>query len=71
MRPNAPRTTSSVTNFVTAYYVLTIVLGVFVLSFHGTFAFAVDLIVAVVYLATTAILYECSKQAPLGPAGRN
>jgi len=49
--------------FVIAYYLLTILTGVFVLSFHGRLAFAADLIATVFYIAMTALFYDLSKPA--------
>jgi len=49
--------------FIGAYYLLTISTGAFVLLFHGKLAFAVDLVVAVFYLAVTAFLYGLSVSA--------
>ncbi|HKV77358.1 MAG TPA: hypothetical protein VJP02_04425 [Candidatus Sulfotelmatobacter sp.] len=43
--------------FIGGYYLLTILTGAFVLFFHGSFSFAVDLLVGVFYLAVTAFLY--------------
>ena len=43
------------------YYVLTILTGAFILSFHGRLAFAADLVVAVFYIAVTAFFYVLSK----------
>jgi hypothetical protein len=48
--------------FVGGYYLLTIVLGAFVLLFHGRLAFAADLIASVLYIASTIFLHELSKQ---------
>jgi len=47
--------------FVIAYYLLTILAGVFVLFFHGRLAFAADLIATVFYVAMTALFYDLSK----------
>ena len=52
-----PRSSS---RFVVAYYLLTILTGAFVLSFHGKLAFAVDLFVGIFYLVVTAFLYGVS-----------
>lgn len=49
--------------FVGAYYLLTISIGVFVLFFRGGWAFAVDVLVGVLYLAITAFLYGASASA--------
>lgn len=46
-----------------AYYLLTILAGVFVLFFQGTLALAADLIVAIVFLAVTMLFYAVSKNA--------
>ncbi|HVN19734.1 MAG TPA: hypothetical protein VMU05_13200 [Dongiaceae bacterium] len=56
----SPRVAS---NFVGAYYLLTVVTGTFVLLFHGRFAFAVDLLVGIFYLVVTAFLYGLSASA--------
>jgi threonine/homoserine/homoserine lactone efflux protein len=40
-----------------AYYLLTVLTGVFVLVFHGRFAFTVDLLLGTFYLVVTAFLY--------------
>lgn len=42
---------------VVAYYVLTIVTGVFVLFFRGRLAFAADVAVAILYLAVTVLFW--------------
>ena len=47
--------------FVVSYYLLTILTGVFLLFFHGRFAFAADLMASVCYLAVTALFYDLSK----------
>ncbi|HWJ48530.1 MAG TPA: hypothetical protein VNS62_12810 [Candidatus Udaeobacter sp.] len=57
---SAPRVGS---RFIGIYYLLTIVTGAFVLSFHGRLAFVVDLVVTVGYLAMTAFLYGLSASA--------
>jgi hypothetical protein len=46
---------------VVAYYLLTVLTGVFVLSFHGRLAFAADLLATVFYIAMTALFYDLSK----------
>lgn len=43
-----------------AYYLLTILTGVFVLAFNGRLAFAADLLIGVFYLVITAFLYGLS-----------
>ena len=63
---SAPRVGS---RFIGIYYLLTIVTGAFVLSFHGRLAFVVDLVVTVGYLAITAFLYALSASA--NKSGRN
>lgn len=45
-----------------AYYLLTILSGVFVLFFQGTLALAGDLIVTLVYIALTIVFYAFSKK---------
>ena len=57
---SAPRVGS---RFIGIYYLLTILTGAFVLSFHGRLAFVVDVFVAVGYLAMTAFLYGLSASA--------
>ncbi len=52
--------------FIGIYYLLTILTGAFVLSFHGRLAFVVDLVVAIGYLAMTALLYGLSASANNG-----
>jgi len=49
------------TQFVGAYYLLTVLTGAFVLLFHGRLAFAADLIASVFYIAMTALFYDLSK----------
>jgi hypothetical protein len=49
-----------------AYYVLTILTGAFILFFHGRVAFAADLVVAVFYIAATALFYDLSKPVKEG-----
>jgi hypothetical protein len=45
-----------------AYYLLTILAGVFVLFFHGALAVVADLIVTVLYIALTILFYGLSKK---------
>jgi len=47
--------------FVALYYLLTILLGGFVLFFHGRVALTADVIATVFYLALTALFYDLSK----------
>ena len=47
--------------FVAVYYLLTILMGAFVLLFHGRAALAADVIATVFYLALTALFYDLSK----------
>ena len=47
--------------FVGAYYLLTILIGVFLLFFRGRLAFTVDIIATVFYVAATALFYDLSK----------
>jgi hypothetical protein len=47
--------------FVGMYYVLTILMGAFVLLCHGRMAFAADAIATVFYVAVTALFYELSR----------
>jgi hypothetical protein len=49
--------------FVALYYLLTIVMGAFVLLFHGRVALTADIIATVCYLVLTAVFYDLSKQA--------
>ena len=51
--------------FVGVYYLLTILTGVFILSFHGKSAFVADLIVALFYLAVTALFHDLSRNLPV------
>ncbi len=52
------------TRFVAAYYLLTILTSVFILFFHSSVPFAVDLITAGFYLFATALLYDLSQPKP-------
>jgi hypothetical protein len=45
-----------------AYYLLTILAGVFVLLFRGRLAVAADSIATIVYIAVTILFYELSKK---------
>jgi len=45
-----------------AYYLLTLLAGVFVLFFHGALALIADLIVTVLYIALTIFFYWFSKK---------
>ena len=47
--------------FVVLYYLLTILLGAFVLLFHGPVALTADVIATVFYLALTGLFYDLSK----------
>jgi hypothetical protein len=49
--------------FVALYYLLTILMGAFVLFFHGRVALTADIIATVFYLAATALFYDLSKPA--------
>jgi hypothetical protein len=49
--------------FIGAYYLLTVVTGVFVLFFHGRLAFAADLGAGAFYLIVTAFFYRMSAAA--------
>lgn len=48
--------------FVALYYLLTILMGAFVLLFHGRAALTADVIATVFYLVLTALFYDLSKQ---------
>lgn len=48
--------------FVALYYLLTIVMGAFILFFHGRAALTADVIATVFYLAVTAFFYDLSKR---------
>jgi hypothetical protein len=48
--------------FVALYYVLTIVMGAFVLLFHGRAALTADVIATIFYLAMTALFYDLSRR---------
>ena len=50
--------------FVGIYYLLTILMGLFVLFFRGRMAPAADLIATASFLALTAFFYDLSKSAP-------
>jgi hypothetical protein len=43
------------------FYLVTILAGGLVLSFHGKLGFGFDLITAVCYIAVTALFYELSR----------
>jgi hypothetical protein len=58
----APRHKDEKNKIVGAYYLLTILAGIFVLFFHGRSAVAADLITTVVYIAATILFYELSKK---------
>lgn len=62
----AERTPRVRSRFIGSYYLLTILTGAFVVSFHGRLAFVVDVAVAVAYLAITALLYASSASANKG-----
>ncbi len=47
--------------FVGAYYLLTILMGAFVLFFHGRMALTADLLASIFYIAITVFFYELSK----------
>lgn len=47
--------------FVALYYLLTILMGAFVLLFHGRAALTADVIATVFYLALTVLFYDLSK----------
>jgi hypothetical protein len=47
---------------VALYYVLTIVMGAFVLWFQGRAALTADVIATIFYLALTALFYDLSKR---------
>ncbi len=49
--------------FVGAYYMLTILMGAFVLFFHGRMALAADLFATIFYIAMTLLFYDLSKAA--------
>jgi hypothetical protein len=49
--------------FVGAYYLLTILIGVFVLFFHGKLALTADLIATAFYIAITILFYDLSRPA--------
>lgn len=48
--------------FVALYYLLTILMGAFILFFHGRVALTADIIATVFYLAVTAVFYDMSRQ---------
>lgn len=47
--------------FVALYYLLTILMGAFILFFHGRVALTADVIATISYLALTALFYDLSK----------
>lgn len=47
---------------VALYYLLTILMGAFILFFHGRVALTADIIATVFYLAATVVFYDLSKQ---------
>lgn len=49
-------------SFVALYYLITILMGAFVLLFHGRAAVTADVIATVFYLALTVLFYDVSKQ---------
>ena len=49
--------------FVGAYYLLTILVGAFVLFFHGKLALTADLIATAFYIAITILFYDLSRPA--------
>ena len=48
--------------FVGVYYLLTVLTGIFILWFHGKLAFVADFVVALFYLAVTALFYDLSRK---------
>jgi hypothetical protein len=54
----SPRLKSKVVGL---YYLLTLVMGTFVLFVHGRFAFAADLLATAFYIAATAFVYVLSR----------
>jgi hypothetical protein len=46
-----------------AYYLLTILVGAFVLFFHGKLALTADLIATAFYIAITILFYDLSRPA--------
>ena len=51
---------------VAAYYLMTVLAGVFVLFFQGTLALAADLIVSTIFIAVTILFYASSKKRLTG-----
>ena len=49
--------------FVGAYYLLTLLITVFVLFFHGRLALTADIIATIFYLAVTMLFYGLSMRA--------
>lgn len=49
--------------FVGAYYVLTILMGAFVLFFHGKLALMADLVATAFYIAITLLFYDLFRPA--------
>jgi len=52
------------TKFVAGYYLLTILTSAFIIFFHGSVPFVVDLVAAGFYLLATAVLYDLSQLKP-------
>ena len=56
--------------FVGLYYLLTILIGAFLLFFHGRSAFVSDLIASGCYLCATVVFYDLSKSVNTSFSGR-
>jgi len=52
------------TKFVAGYYLFTILTSVFIIFFHGSVPFVVDLVAGGFYLLATAVLYDLSQLKP-------
>ena len=61
MKPIASPPARLSTTLVVTYYVTTFVAGLFIVSFRGRLAFAVDFLVAALYLGFTILLYGLSR----------
>lgn len=66
----AEKPARSGSTFIGAYYLVTILTGAFVLSFHGRLAFEVDGLVGLFYLVVTAFFYGVSASRDKANASR-
>lgn len=70
MQPIPLRSSRPGATVVVVYYLITLVAGAFILSFHGRFAFATDFFIAVFWLAATVFLYGLSRPVSEGHSSR-